>query len=218
MADNVAITPGAGDIVAAESISTVKYQKIKLIDATAGSTAGTGIAANPLQVSLANTGANTTTLVVGGNVAAGATDSGNPLKVGGKYNSTLPTLTDGQRGDSQLTSRALFLNSLGDYIYGEDQATNTLHTEERVTFVSISASTAVLSAPGRLMGIFVTAAASTPTMKIWNNTAASGTVIIDTFTPVAGTMYKFPVIEATVGIYVTIGNTVTATIFYKAGL
>lgn len=37
-----------------------------------------------------------------GNVAAGAADSGNPLKVGGKYNLTLPTLTDGNRGDSQL--------------------------------------------------------------------------------------------------------------------
>lgn len=39
-----------------------------------------------------------------GNVASGATDSGNPVKIGGKYNSTLPTLTDGQRGDLQLTS------------------------------------------------------------------------------------------------------------------
>lgn len=37
-----------------------------------------------------------------GNVASGATDSGNPLKVGGKYNSSSITLTDGQRGDLQL--------------------------------------------------------------------------------------------------------------------
>lgn len=37
-----------------------------------------------------------------GNVASGATDSGNPVKVGGKYNSTPVTLTDGQRGDAQL--------------------------------------------------------------------------------------------------------------------
>lgn len=40
-----------------------------------------------------------------GNVAAGATDSGNPVKVGGVYNSTQPTLTNGQRGDGQLDSR-----------------------------------------------------------------------------------------------------------------
>ena len=43
--------------------------------------------------------------VVVGNVASGATDSGNPVKVGGKYNATRPTLTDGQRGDAQVDSR-----------------------------------------------------------------------------------------------------------------
>ena len=40
-----------------------------------------------------------------GNIASGATDAGNPVKVGGKYNSTLPTLSDGQRGDIQQDSR-----------------------------------------------------------------------------------------------------------------
>ena len=39
---------------------------------------------------------------VGGQVASGATDAGNPVKVGGVYNSSLPTLTNGQRGDVQL--------------------------------------------------------------------------------------------------------------------
>jgi len=42
---------------------------------------------------------------VQGNVASGATDSGNPVKVGAKYNATLPTLTDGQRGDLQVDTR-----------------------------------------------------------------------------------------------------------------
>ncbi len=41
-------------------------------------------------------------LTVVGNVASGATDSGNPVKVGGKYNSAGIALTDGQRGDLQL--------------------------------------------------------------------------------------------------------------------
>lgn len=43
---------------------------------------------------------NTVTAV--GNVASGSSDSGNPVKVGGRYNSTPPTLTNGQRGDLQL--------------------------------------------------------------------------------------------------------------------
>ena len=40
-----------------------------------------------------------------GDIASGSADSGNPVKVGGKYNSTLPTLSDGQRGDMQVGSR-----------------------------------------------------------------------------------------------------------------
>jgi hypothetical protein len=41
-------------------------------------------------------------VIATGNVASGATDSGNPVKVGGTYNTTLPVLTNGQRGDMQL--------------------------------------------------------------------------------------------------------------------
>lgn len=41
----------------------------------------------------------------GGAVASGATDSGNPIKMGGKFNSTLPTYTDGQRTETQYGSR-----------------------------------------------------------------------------------------------------------------
>jgi hypothetical protein len=40
-----------------------------------------------------------------GNSASGAVDEGNPVKVGGKYLTTQPTLTDGQRGDTQLDAR-----------------------------------------------------------------------------------------------------------------
>lgn len=43
---------------------------------------------------------------VGGNVASGATDSGNPVKVGGVFNTALPTITNGQRGDIQLDASA----------------------------------------------------------------------------------------------------------------
>lgn len=48
---------------------------------------------------------NTTGTFAVGNVASGASDSGNPLKVGGVYNSTPPTLTNAQRGDLQVGTR-----------------------------------------------------------------------------------------------------------------
>lgn len=44
-------------------------------------------------------------IIQNGNVASGAADSGNPVKVGCVYNSTLPTVTTGQRIDCQAGSR-----------------------------------------------------------------------------------------------------------------
>lgn len=54
-----------------------------------GSVGGTGSSANQVQ----------------GNVASDAADSGNPVKVGGVYNSTKPTVADGDRVDWQMTNR-----------------------------------------------------------------------------------------------------------------
>lgn len=53
-----------------------------------------------LQATAANLNAQTV-----GNVASGATDTGNPVKAAGKYNLTTPTFSDGQRGDLQIGSR-----------------------------------------------------------------------------------------------------------------
>lgn len=54
-----------------------------------------------------------------GNVASGAADSGNPVKVAGINSTTLPTLTDGQRGNLQIGTRG----SLHVAIYAPDSAT-----------------------------------------------------------------------------------------------
>jgi hypothetical protein len=70
---------------------------------TAGTTTSTnnGAAdAGTQRVTIAND--STGQIIARGNAASGATDSGNPIKVAGKYNSTPPTFTDGQRGDLQL--------------------------------------------------------------------------------------------------------------------
>lgn len=42
---------------------------------------------------------------VGGNIASAGSDSGNPVKTGAIYNSTLPTVTTGQRVDNQSDDR-----------------------------------------------------------------------------------------------------------------
>lgn len=66
------------------------------------STPGQTTAAGSTSVVLSSDN-NTVTAV--GTVAAGSADNGNPLKIGGIYNTTKPTLTNGLRGDAQLGSR-----------------------------------------------------------------------------------------------------------------
>lgn len=88
---SISVTEGVGKNIATHSISettTKELQRIELNDSTGAELA---TAANPINVT--------------GAVASGATDSGNPVKVGARYNTTLPTLTDGQRGDMQFGSR-----------------------------------------------------------------------------------------------------------------
>jgi len=46
-----------------------------------------------------------------GSAASGATDSGNPLKIGGSFNTTLPTVATGQRVDAQFDNRGCFIPS-----------------------------------------------------------------------------------------------------------
>lgn len=48
---------------------------------------------------------STGSIIAVGNVASAATDSGNPVKVGGIFKTTQPTVTDGQRVDAQFSSR-----------------------------------------------------------------------------------------------------------------
>lgn len=86
------------------------------------------------------------------------------------------------------------------------------------TYKQISATTQVKPAAGKLKGLFVSAASSTPTITIYDSAtfSTSDPKIIDTFTPVAGTNHNFyDGIYAKNGLYVVIGGTVSATIAFE---
>lgn len=63
---------------------------------------GAGTDGDYASLNLDSSGRLYTTTQAQGNVAAAASDSGNPVKIGGVYNSSAPTYTTGQRGDCQL--------------------------------------------------------------------------------------------------------------------
>lgn len=62
---------------------------------------------------------------VQGNTAAGAADSGFPVKIGGIYTVTLPTLADGQRGNTQLAPNGAMLVSPAASVAAADAIANT---------------------------------------------------------------------------------------------
>lgn len=71
MADNVAITAGSGTTIAADDIGGVLHQRVKISQGADGSATDVSSAA-PLQVTLANTGANTNKLLVTPDLPTGA--------------------------------------------------------------------------------------------------------------------------------------------------
>ena len=84
-------------------------------------------------------------------------------------------------------------------------------------YAQISATTLIKNSQGKIKGIMVSAASSTPTITIYDQeTAGTAVKVIDTFTPVAGTNYNFyDGIICKNGIYVVIANTVSCTVYYE---
>lgn len=77
---------------------------------------------------------------------------------------------------------------------------------------NITTSTVVNKTPGMtLVGIFVSAASSTPTITVYDvATATTNGKVIDTFTPTAGTFYPMYV-NCQNGFYVVLSGTVSCT-------
>jgi ABC-type nitrate/sulfonate/bicarbonate transport system substrate-binding protein len=85
-------------------------------------------------------------------------------------------------------------------------------------YTYITASANIKPSAGKLKGIFVSAASSTPTITVYDSEAKTTTnTILGVFTPAAATSYVLPLdgAYAKSGIYVVISGTVSATIIYE---
>jgi hypothetical protein len=79
----------------------------------------------------------------------------------------------------------------------------------------LTASGLVKTGLGNVKGIFVGSASATPTIKVWDSTAASGTVLVNTFTPTGPAWYEFGDASFSTGLYVEISGTVDCTVMFK---
>ena len=81
----------------------------------------------------------------------------------------------------------------------------------------LEATASIKKGAGKLKGIFVSAASSTPTITVYD-TETNGTdvTVLGVFTPTAATNYNFyDGLNTENGIYVVISGTVKATFYYE---
>ena len=102
------------------------------------------------------TASNTT-----GNIASGTADTGNPVKVGGKYNATAIGLSDGQRGDLQV-----------------DRFGNVAISQRSKYFnITANGTFTIKSSAGRIVAICINSNQNGASVQLFDNTAGSGTKI-----------------------------------------
>jgi hypothetical protein len=85
-------------------------------------------------------------------------------------------------------------------------------------YTAITATAQIKASAGKLNGIFVSSASSTPTITVYDSSASNtgDPVVLATFTPTGNTMHNFfQGLFVNKGIYVVISGTVSATISYE---
>jgi len=87
---------------------------------------------------------------------------------------------------------------------------------DNAKYLNGTTSQAIKSTAGSLYGIVVNSHSS-GTLKVWDNTAGSGTVLLNTITFAAGSgiQLNFPTgVSFNTGLFVTVGGTIDYTIIY----
>jgi len=87
-----------------------------------------------------------------------------------------------------------------------------LNPNEQYSIQRLTASGLIRSGNGQLGGFLV--AQGTPTVTIYDNTAASGTILLNAMVCAAGTSYPLPV-ALTIGAYAVISGACDISFFYN---
>ena len=148
---------------------------------------------------------------VQGNAAAGAADVGNPVKTGGVYNTSAPTLTNGQRGDTQMDVNANTKMVEQRAPVYENNTTGKAIVEKNYSTTRVTADGQIKASAGFVSHISfaATGTVTAGTITLYNNTAESGTVLWSGIIQVGTAPVTVPInADATLGIYVGYDGTV----------
>lgn len=106
--------------------------------------------------------------------------------------------------------------SLGSLIEGENQTFHVMETADTANYTNLSASALVKTGAGYVYGVIVNSNTA-GTLKLWDNTSAATTVLVNTYTFAAGSSnIVFPAaLKFNTGLYATIGGTADITIAWK---
>jgi hypothetical protein len=188
MADNVLITQGTGTTIAADDIAGVLHQRVKLSQGADGVAVDVSSAA-PLQVSLANTGANATPIVVDLGVNNDVTVASLPLPTGAATSANQTTEITALQllDDAIIADNAAFTDGttkldMAGYIY--DEVAGTALTENDAAAARINVNRAQVQAieDGVTRGRYATVSASNA-LKV-DGSAVTQPVSMATNTPV----------------------------------
>lgn len=125
LVDPVQVVDAAGNVLSVSAANTARSTATTVMPVQQVSAAGA------VDTLTTVTTVGTVTTLTGGGVAANAADSGNPIKVGGKYVAAGVTLDDGDRGDLSLDSKGNLNVNLNTKISGEDQTNDVMKTEQQ---------------------------------------------------------------------------------------
>jgi hypothetical protein len=126
------------------------------------------------------------------------------------YNSSPTTRTTGQGGPLQADANGSLNQTLATKISGEVQDVDALRVEPQANYTNLSASALIYTGAGRIAGFIVNSCAAGATLKLWDNTSAATTVLLNTMTFTAAvaqgpTVVMLPAfVRTTVGLYATI--------------
>lgn len=108
------------------------------------------------------------------------------------------------------------VQTLTPKLAGEDITNDVMKTVQTASYTNITADTLIKTGAGKFYG-FIVNSHSSGTIKIWDNTSAATTVLLNTITLAAGPQsWALPIgIDFATGLYADVGGTIDVTILYK---